>query len=242
MTFQNSINIPFPATVANGGTGVTSLTAYAVLAAGATATDPIQSIGPGVAGEALMSNGAGVLPSFQTAPASVTLAQTATLSGASEATFTGLSGRYIIELVNISVSGGVGTANIFAQISDDNGATWKSSNYLSGATLTSYNSLFTGGVSSSDTSNLFLVFPNTGNNAVVVSGTWEIYGFGAATNFVACWGSGWGTPAVAGPFALYLLGGGQYTVSPGTITPNALRIYPAVGTFSGTINLYQIAS
>ena len=192
MTFQNAINIPFPATVANGGTGVTSLTANAVLAAGTTATGPLQSIGPGVAGQALISNGAGVLPSFQVAPASVTLAQTAILSGASEATFTGLSGRYIIQLVNLVATAPSGTVNILAQLSDDNGATYKSTDYKSGASLTGYLNLFgAGGVSSSSTAAFFLVFPNTGNNNYTCSGSYEIMGFGAATNFVACWGTAW---------------------------------------------------
>lgn len=55
-----------PLTVANGGTGVASLTAYAVLCGGTTSTNPVQSIaGVGTAGQVLTSNGAGALPTFQ---------------------------------------------------------------------------------------------------------------------------------------------------------------------------------
>ena len=59
------------AVVAGGGTGVTSLTAYAVLTGGTTSTNPIQSIASvGTTGQVLTSNGAGALPTFQT-PSSV---------------------------------------------------------------------------------------------------------------------------------------------------------------------------
>ncbi len=55
-----------PLTVANGGTGDSSLTAYAVLCGGTTSTGNIQSIaGVGTSGQILTSNGAGLLPTFQ---------------------------------------------------------------------------------------------------------------------------------------------------------------------------------
>lgn len=55
------------AVVAGGGTGATSFTAYAVLTGGTTSTNPIQSIASvGTAGQVLVSNGAGALPTFQT--------------------------------------------------------------------------------------------------------------------------------------------------------------------------------
>lgn len=57
-------------TVAQGGTGVTSTTAYAVLCGGTTTTNPLQSIASvGSAGQVLTSNGAGTLPTFQDAGA-----------------------------------------------------------------------------------------------------------------------------------------------------------------------------
>lgn len=58
-------------TVPNGGTGTTSFTAYAVLTAGTTSTNPVQSIASvGTSGQVLTSNGAGLLPTFQTSTAS----------------------------------------------------------------------------------------------------------------------------------------------------------------------------
>lgn len=50
-----------------GGTGVASLTAYAPIFGGTTSTNPVQSGTVGTAGQVLTSNGAGALPTFQTA-------------------------------------------------------------------------------------------------------------------------------------------------------------------------------
>ncbi len=55
--------------VDQGGTGVTSLTAYAVLCGGTGPTEDVQQVaGVGTSGQVLMSAGAGTLPSWQTAP------------------------------------------------------------------------------------------------------------------------------------------------------------------------------
>lgn len=55
-------------TVATGGTGVTSLTAFAPIFGGATSTGAVQSGTVGTSGQVLTSNGPGALPTFQ-APA-----------------------------------------------------------------------------------------------------------------------------------------------------------------------------
>ena len=53
--------------VPNGGTGLTSATAYAVICGGTSSTAAFQSIaGVGTTGQVLTSNGAGALPTFQT--------------------------------------------------------------------------------------------------------------------------------------------------------------------------------
>jgi len=57
-----------PVTVPDGGTGLASTTAYAVLCGGTTSTAALQSIaGVGSSGQVLTSNGAGALPTFQPA-------------------------------------------------------------------------------------------------------------------------------------------------------------------------------
>jgi hypothetical protein len=57
--------------VDQGGTGISTTTAYSVVFSGTTATGPFQAAaGPGTAGYILTSNGAGALPTFQAIPAS----------------------------------------------------------------------------------------------------------------------------------------------------------------------------
>ncbi len=64
-------------TVPDGGTGDTSLTAYAVLCGGTTSTAHVQSVASvGTSGDVLTSNGAGALPTFQTLTASVAIGST----------------------------------------------------------------------------------------------------------------------------------------------------------------------
>lgn len=52
------------AVVAGGGTGLATLTAYELLAAGTTSTGNLQQIGIGTLGQVLTSQGAGALPAF----------------------------------------------------------------------------------------------------------------------------------------------------------------------------------
>jgi hypothetical protein len=60
-------------TVGNGGTGNITLTPYALMAGGTTATGAMQQVsGLGTSGQVLTSNGAGALPTFQNASASIT--------------------------------------------------------------------------------------------------------------------------------------------------------------------------
>lgn len=61
------LNAGSTVTVAQGGTGATSQTAYAVICGGTTSTGAYQSVaGLGTAGQVLTSNGTGALPTFQT--------------------------------------------------------------------------------------------------------------------------------------------------------------------------------
>lgn len=63
-TLTNCTGLP----VAGGGTGLSSVTAYAVLCGGTTSTGPLQSVASvGTAGQVLTSNGPGSLPTYQDA-------------------------------------------------------------------------------------------------------------------------------------------------------------------------------
>lgn len=68
--------------VAQGGTGLTSTTAYSVVFSGTTATGAFQaSAGPGTATHVLTSNGPGALPTFQALPAASNLTGAVTSVG-----------------------------------------------------------------------------------------------------------------------------------------------------------------
>lgn len=84
-----------PVTVPNGGTGLTSLSAYAVLAGGTTSTANVQQVsGLGTLNQYLGSNGPGALPDWKTLPVTpqVVLQATVTMSASQ---FTNLSGTPI---------------------------------------------------------------------------------------------------------------------------------------------------
>lgn len=72
ITTSGTITITGDLDVDAGGTGVTSLTAYAPLFGGTTSTGDVQSGTVGTAGQVMTSNGAGVLPTFQTPAAGFT--------------------------------------------------------------------------------------------------------------------------------------------------------------------------
>lgn len=79
-TFRALVAADFGAvtwTVPQGGTGLSSLTAYALLAGGTTSTGAMQQVsGVGTLGQVLVSAGAGTLPSWQSAPAAIGAALT----------------------------------------------------------------------------------------------------------------------------------------------------------------------
>ena len=68
-----TVTLDTPVTVANGGTGRASHTAYAVICGGTTSTAAQQSIASvGTSGQVLTSNGAAALPTFQDAAGGIT--------------------------------------------------------------------------------------------------------------------------------------------------------------------------
>lgn len=69
MAYKQATSVP----VTEGGTDNTTFTAYAVICAGTTDTGAFQNVsGVGTSGQALTSNGAGMLPTWQAAPSAAT--------------------------------------------------------------------------------------------------------------------------------------------------------------------------
>jgi hypothetical protein len=71
ITTTGTITLAGTLAVANGGTGLSTTTAYGLITAGTTSNGTFQQVsGTGTAGQILTSNGASALPSWQAAPAS----------------------------------------------------------------------------------------------------------------------------------------------------------------------------
>jgi hypothetical protein len=144
MATNNATNTSNPVTVAQGGTGDSSLTAYAVMCGGTTSTGAVQSIaGVGTSGQVLTSNGAGALPTFQAAPTAgkLVLIQSQTASSSASLTFTtGISSYTQIFVSFYAIQPATNTAIFQMQMSKDGGSTYITTGYLSGLNSTPYNS------------------------------------------------------------------------------------------------------
>lgn len=92
-TVGGGLTLSAALTVANGGSGRASHTAYAVLCGGTTATGAQQSIaGVGTSGQVLTSNGASALPTFQDAAGGIAIGDTITSATEGSILFAGASG------------------------------------------------------------------------------------------------------------------------------------------------------
>lgn len=138
-TLTNTTTVTFPTTgtllstaaavtVAQGGTGLTSTTEYAVLCGGTTSTGAFQSIASvGTANQVLTSNGAGALPTFQTpAAGSLTLLNTLTASNSATLTdTTSLTSAYDLYMIEfqdlVPITGATGG---YLRFSTDGGSTF----------------------------------------------------------------------------------------------------------------------
>ena len=104
--------------VADGGTGNSSATAYAVLCGGTSSTAALQSIASvGTSGQILTSNGAAALPTFQT-PTGVGLVSFQIFTTGTAATYTKPAGvvSILVECIGAGGGGG-GVDSVAAQIS-----------------------------------------------------------------------------------------------------------------------------
>lgn len=77
----NAANVTGTVAVSNGGTGVTTTTAYGVILGGTTATGAFQNAGAGTAGQVLTSNGAAAAPTWQAAGTPSVFNKAQTVSG-----------------------------------------------------------------------------------------------------------------------------------------------------------------
>jgi hypothetical protein len=117
--------------VADGGTGVSSLTPYAVMCGGTASTNPVQSIASvGTSGQVLTSTGAGSLPTFQTpVTGGITWMTPVNSTSGTTVDFTSIPAgtkRLTILFNSVSLSG---TDNLLVQIGDSGG--FETTSYVS---------------------------------------------------------------------------------------------------------------
>ena len=172
MATNNATNTSNPVTVAQGGTGDASVTAYAVLCGGTTSTGAVQSVsGVGTSGQVLTSNGASALPTWQAgASPAWNFIRTATASSSASLTFTSSDitstyTEYVFILSNISNASGTVVLNM--DWSTNNGSGYLGSAFQSGENSNSYNSATLANTNSTTTCPLTKSLTNTG---VLVNG------------------------------------------------------------------------
>lgn len=231
-------------TVAQGGTGVASTTAYAVLCGGTTSTGALQSVASvGTAGQVLTSNGAAALPTFQTLPGSgLVLLAVATASNSATLDFTSVMSstydQYVLVFDHLVMA--TDATSLMINFSTNNGSTWINT----GATYSVHRLSLTAASGTALTENtggsdnLTLRFSSsvTLDNVAdsALCGFFELYtvtgkrqkftyNFAAADN-----ASNMG----------FSVGGGQQT---GTTIVNALRVLSSSGNItSGVVRLYGV--
>jgi hypothetical protein len=159
--------------VANGGTGATTQTAYAVLCGGTTSTGAFQSIASvGTSGQILTSNGAGALPTFQTAAGGGGLGGTTVYT--SNATFTIPTGKTVVK---VTVQGGGGTGGrggISTGIVNGGGGGGMAVKYLTGLTPGNTLTVTVGAGGTAISAGSSVSAGNSGGTSSVASGTQSI--------------------------------------------------------------------
>lgn len=177
--------------VADGGTGRSSHTEYAVICGGTTSTAAQQSIaGVGTSGQVLTSNGAGALPTFQSAASGVVnVVASGTISSAAQLDIAlGSAEMYEIDLMSLLPA--TDNVQLLARFS-------QSGSFLSG--VADYSWGYTGfAVRTNDTSDSEMQMADQWGNLAAEVGTFTIRIFRpASTSFkkMMTWFGGWHSAA-----------------------------------------------
>ncbi|MBP6892542.1 hypothetical protein KBB68_03080 [Candidatus Babeliales bacterium] len=172
-----------PAASTFGGTGNSSLTAYALITGGTTSTAPLQQIsGTGSSGQVLTSNGAGALPSWQADGNTGTtngfvFLKTVTASNSAYLSFNSadLSSTYKVFCIVIhGIAPSIASVSLQALWSTNNGSTYLNTGYSAGVNYLSYNTTAVTNVNSST----FIPLGSTTN--LYYSGVLYFYGANGA--------------------------------------------------------------
>lgn len=233
---NNACNTDKPLQVVRGGTGQASLAAYSTLTAGATSTAAIVPTAPGDAGRIFISGGPAATSIFRRV--GMKLVSTQNLVAATSATWTSLSGNYGLIIDNVVITGAPADITLSLQISDDNGLTWKNTDYKSGQYATAWNGIFSFNDANSSTTQFLLQQARATATTFQISGSYTLGQFGSSTNFMTMNGLAWGLSQVALAGDLIFAGGTYEPAAP--VTPNAIKVLINGGTMTGAISLYSM--
>jgi hypothetical protein len=231
MATNNATNTSNPVTVAQGGTGDASVTAYAVLCGGTTSTGVVQSVsGVGTSGQILTSNGASALPTWQAAAAgywNLITTLTASSSGSLAFTSSNITGYSSYAIIIRGINNSAGSATLNMDWSTNNGSGYLGSGYTSGNLNNSYNSTTLANVNSTSTNPLTPSITNTSvplngilflslPASAVASFNGQIFTQDTTSVYISCYGSNSGTTTINNV---------KFSYSTGNITSGTLSLY-----------------
>lgn len=238
MATNNAWNSQDPAQVALGGTGDSSLTAYAVLCGGTTSTAPVQSIASvGTSGQVLTSNGVSALPTFQARAGggALVLLQTLTASSSASLAFTNtfITTAYSMYFVQFNaLTPASGSNQLIMSWSINNGSTYLANANFAASNLSNpYNSnTYTNTFDAAG--NVALLTDASIGNVIGISGFMNLYGLAIAS-----------FPTFTGQ----MFNGAKNFTTEGSqqlsLTVNNIKFAFASGNIaSGTISLYGISN
>jgi hypothetical protein len=237
MATINATDTSNPITVGQGGTGDSTLTAYAVICGGTTSTAALQNVsGVGTSGQVLVSQGASALPQWTTASTGGNLVLIQSIAASSSATIsftTGITTTYNSYTFILSgVLPATSTAQLLLQLSSNGGSSYISSGYNSGHFYSAYNSTTNNNVQATTSFFISPALATTGG----YSGIINCYNVTSSLYPTQCSTATINSTALS--TTAFGVGGGYY---PTLVTVNAMQFSMSSGNIaSGTFTLFGI--
>jgi len=114
--------------VANGGTGIASATAYALLAGGTTSTGAFQSLGTGTSGQVLTSGGASALPTWTSLSSGAVYIAGGIVTSSASLSFTNISTYSKLLLITSHSTTSTSARTLNVALSSNNGTSYGTAN------------------------------------------------------------------------------------------------------------------
>jgi hypothetical protein len=232
MAKNNAWNSQSPMQVSKGGTANASIAAYTVVCGGTTSTALLQNVsGLGNANDVLTSQGAGALPQWAAPASNGSLLLISSQTANNDATIEFTSGLTTYNNLFLVVSGlaaSTQTLELLLRLSNDGGANYETTGYLSGRNRHLYNS------ASWANSNINYAYDLIGQCTATgeAAGVFWIQDFNSTYRIKV---SGIGTVVQTNPY--YITSTGELSIA----APDAIQLSFVNGVIqSGTFSLYGL--